>query len=114
MKFGTPALRTVISVSRELYARARERFYRITVGQRDERCPSLPCISFGGDFSACPIGVLVKQCFDRALTNVHNLPNSIRRIDGMSGQKYRSFINNLVGSHPDPRYLVVIFRQMIP
>jgi hypothetical protein len=25
----------------------------------------------------------------------------------MSGQKYRTFINNLVGAHPDPRYLEI-------
>jgi Methyltransferase domain len=66
-----------------------------------------PHISVRGDFSALPESVLVKQSFDRALANIGGPPDFVRAIDGMSGQKYRTFINNLVGSHPDARYLEI-------
>jgi hypothetical protein len=74
---------------------------------RTPRCQTLPCISVRGDFAALRAGVLVKQSLDRALANIGSLPDFIRLIDGMSGQKYRTFINNLVGSHPDARYLEI-------
>jgi hypothetical protein len=86
---------------------ARERFYRMVLGQPHRKCDTLPCISVRGDFSALPAGVLVEDAFTRALANVGGPPDFIRAIDGMSGQKYRTFINNLVGSHPDPRYLEI-------
>jgi hypothetical protein len=50
---------------------------------------------------------LVTWAFARALTHDSKLPRSIREIDGMWGQNYRSFINNLVESYADPRYLEI-------
>jgi hypothetical protein len=50
---------------------------------------------------------LVKHSFDQALNGENPLPSQIRDIEGMSGQKYRAFINNLVRSCPNPRYLEV-------
>jgi hypothetical protein len=37
----------------------------------------------------------------------HNLPDHIRYMDGMSGRKYRYFINNLISNIKDPRYLEI-------
>jgi len=67
----------------------------------------MPHISVSGDFSALPASVLLKQSFDRAAANIGGPPNFVRAIDGMSGQKYRTFINNLVRCHPDARYLEI-------
>jgi hypothetical protein len=35
------------------------------------------------------------------------LPDEVRQIEGMSGQKYRLLINQLVGSISDARYLEI-------
>jgi hypothetical protein len=85
----------------------REAFYRWTLGQPHQKCLTLPCISVRGDFFALPESVLIKQSLDQALANIGGPPDFVRAIDGMSGQKYRTFINNLVGSHPDARYLEI-------
>lgn len=50
---------------------------------------------------------MITKAFARALTNDSKLPQSIRNIEGMSGQIYRSFINNLVESYVDARYLEI-------
>jgi Methyltransferase domain len=68
---------------------------------------TLPLISRRGNFNASEESLLVKHCFDRALSDESPLPREIREIDGMSGQKYRSFINHLVSMCPNPRYLEV-------
>jgi hypothetical protein len=99
--------RLVSGVLRRCDAFSREHFYRWALGQPHQICHTLPCISVRGDFSALPESVLVKQSLDRALANIGGLPDFIRAIDGMSGQKYRTFINNLVGLTPDARYLEV-------
>jgi hypothetical protein len=66
-----------------------------------------PVISRCGDFTISDEARLVKHSFDQALNDQSPLPSEIRDIDGMSGQKYRAFINNLVRSCPNPRYLEV-------
>jgi hypothetical protein len=86
---------------------ARERFYRMALGQPHKKCHTLPCISVRGDFSTLPAAVLVKHSFECALANIGSLPDFVRAIEGMSGQKYRTFINNLVGSHSGARYLEI-------
>lgn len=42
-----------------------------------------------------------------AIAMNHKLPDSIRFMEGMSGRKYRTLINNLVGSTPNARYLEI-------
>lgn len=42
-----------------------------------------------------------------ALAINHKLPEWIRYMEGMSGKKYRYFINNLVETTPDARYLEI-------
>jgi hypothetical protein len=50
---------------------------------------------------------LVGAALEDALEDRVVLPASVRDIEGMSGQKYRSFINSLVRRHPDPMYLEI-------
>ena len=50
---------------------------------------------------------LVTEAFARALIGDSKLPQSIRNIEGMSGQIYRSFINNFVERYVDARYLEI-------
>jgi methyltransferase family protein len=56
---------------------------------------------------ASPLQRLVTSAFSRALAGDSKLPQAIRDIEGMSGQVYRSFINNLIERHPDARYLEI-------
>jgi hypothetical protein len=67
----------------------------------------MPVVCRNGDFNASDDALLVKQSFDRALNDESSLPSEIRGIDGMSGQRYRAFVNNLVSLCPNPRYLEV-------
>ena len=71
------------------------------------RSHALPAISLRGDFSSLPESVLMKKALDQAIANIGGPSDFVRAIDGMSGQKYRTFINNLVKDHPDPRYLEI-------
>jgi len=64
-------------------------------------------IAMSGWSSVSPIQQLVTKAFTRALVNDSKLPQTIRNIKGMSGQIYRSFINNLVESHENARYLEI-------
>jgi hypothetical protein len=66
-----------------------------------------PVVSRCGDFTVSEGARLVKHSFDQALNGERPLPSEIQEIDGMSGQKYRAFINNLVRSCPNPCYLEV-------
>jgi hypothetical protein len=97
--------RLVSGVLRRCDAFTRE--LRWILGQPHQKCVTLPCISVRGDFSALPQSFLVKQSLDRALANIGGAPDFVRAMDGMSGQKYRTFINNLAGSHLDARYLEI-------
>ncbi len=85
----------------------RESSYRRELGRSQDKCPTLPCISTVGDFSLLPEATLVKESLDRALDNIGGPPDFIRAIEGMSGQKYRTFISNLIRSYPDARYLEI-------
>jgi hypothetical protein len=49
----------------------------------------------------------LEQSLNRAVANIGGPPDFVRAIEGMSGQKYRTFINNFIGSHPDARYLEI-------
>ncbi len=64
-------------------------------------------IAMSGWDSASSLHQLVTKAFMRALANDSKLPQAIRDIVGMSGQTYRSFINNLIESCPDARYLEI-------
>jgi len=87
--------------------RLRELFYRWSLRQYYFHCRVLPCISFRGDFAAFLPGFLLKQALDQAIDNIGGPSDFVRSMDGMSGQKYRTFINNFVGAFPDVRYLEI-------
>lgn len=92
---------------RHIRETVREYFYRLMLRQPYARSPMVPCVSLHGDFTVSPVCVLVKQSLDRALASIDGPPDFVREIEGMSGQKYRTFINCLVGHHPDARYLEI-------
>lgn len=50
---------------------------------------------------------ILKTALEKALAIDTKLPIWIRRMRGMSGKKYRYFINNLIELTPNPRYLEV-------
>jgi hypothetical protein len=101
----------LISAAHSRYVRfaniPRERLLRRRFDLRAESIGLLPAISRCGDFTISDEARLVKHSFDRALNDESPLPSEIIDIDGMSGQKYRAFINNLIRSCPNPRYLEV-------
>jgi hypothetical protein len=49
----------------------------------------------------------VRRAFDLALAGVSRLPPEVLAIQGMSGRKYRAFINNLVEQLTEPHYLEI-------
>jgi hypothetical protein len=59
-----------------------------------------------GDFSTELTDKTQKSLFE-SLELDHKLPDSVRLMSGMSGKKYRYFINNLISHLRDPRYLEV-------
>jgi len=61
----------------------------------------------GGDFTANPFSVLLIQSFFDSLALKHKLTNEILAMEGMSGRKYRYFINNLISRIENPAYLEV-------
>jgi hypothetical protein len=59
-----------------------------------------------GDWSI-PEAEVISNAWLDALAMNHKLPDWIRYMDGMSGKKYRYFINKLVETTPDARYLEI-------
>lgn len=49
----------------------------------------------------------VKKAFDESLNNESKLPSWILTLDGMSGRKYRQFINNLISKISDCKYFEI-------
>jgi hypothetical protein len=75
-------------------------------------CPELPIteqtsIKVYGDHSGSALARCVNLAFQRTLSLHHKLPDWITKMDGMSGKKYRYFINNLVELLNAPKYLEV-------
>lgn len=64
-------------------------------------------IEFGGEFQSHPLSAAINKSFYKAIALSHALPDWIVRMPGMSGKKYRYFINNLVKEVSNPRYLEV-------
>ena len=50
---------------------------------------------------------LIKGAYEKALTEESNLPDWILTLNGMSGKRYRHFVNNLIATVSDARYLEV-------
>ena len=64
-------------------------------------------IIFNGNFDELEEGRILHKAFMKALALETKLPPVIRDMEGMSGKKYRYFINNLVELSENPRYLEV-------
>jgi hypothetical protein len=62
-------------------------------------------INFEGDDSEGSHGARIKKALDDALNDIHKLSNDVMAMEGMSGKIYRKFINNLIASTPNARYL---------
>ena len=63
-------------------------------------------INLYGDWTS-PEAELITNAWLAALAIDHKLPDWIRYMEGMSGKKYRYFINNLIETTPDARYLEI-------
>ena len=61
---------------------------------------------FSGDWDH-PLAAKMQDAWFAAIAMDFKIPDSIRYMDGMSGKKYRYFINNLVESIEDARYLEI-------
>ena len=85
----------------------REFKLRVALRQSQGVRQIIPLIQFHGDSSASPEGIALKESFDKAQQGACRLPDEIRGIEGMSGQKYRTLINSLVRTYADPRYLEI-------
>lgn len=60
-----------------------------------------------GNFDKYEFSLLVKKSYEMALSLDHKLSSDLLEAEGMSGRKYRYFINNLIGLMENPRYLEV-------
>lgn len=99
--------RRMLSTLTRRFDPAREWSLRASLRQQHASDRELPSLQFHGDFEASAASMVLKSSFDAAQQCRSTLPAKIRDIEGMSGQKYRSFINNLVSVYPDPHYLEI-------
>ncbi|MEL6064173.1 MULTISPECIES: class I SAM-dependent methyltransferase [unclassified Methylobacterium] len=60
-----------------------------------------------GDSKSTLSATLVEFAFAKSMALQHRLPNFVLGMRGMSGRKYRSFINNLIALVPNARYFEV-------
>ncbi len=64
-------------------------------------------IKEAGDFALHPLGVALNKGLRRAVDQEPDLPAFLLRMQGMSGKRYRSLINTVIGALPDARYLEI-------
>jgi hypothetical protein len=64
-------------------------------------------ISVGPEAAEASLSRHVREAFALARRGVSRLDPMVLAIPGMSGRCYRMFVNNLIGSLPEPRYLEV-------
>ena len=60
-----------------------------------------------GDFDKDAYSKNIKSAFNMALAIDTKIPNWIKLMPGMTGKKYRYFVNNLLSLIEDPRYLEI-------
>jgi hypothetical protein len=66
-----------------------------------------PSITIIDQSSHDTIVVAVKEALQKAIVGVGKLPEDVLAMEGMSGRKYRLFINNLIEALVSPHYLEV-------
>lgn len=71
-----------------------------------ESSPSNPYINISGN-GRLKYSKIINLSYELALKEESKLPQWILNVNGMSGKKYRHFINNLVQNFPNPRYLEI-------
>jgi len=98
---------TVLGIRNKYSRLIREPLLRAALRQQFTATGTLPSICLSGDFSGSTISRLARTSFEDALNNKSKLSQAIRDIEGMSGQKYRSFINNFICGLTDARYLEI-------
>jgi hypothetical protein len=92
---------------RALFAALEEICLRVRLKVKLTTPAALPSVRASGNFAASEDSAHMKTCFEAACRKESTLPDNVRAIVGMSGQTYRSFINNYVHAVPGARYLEV-------
>jgi hypothetical protein len=64
-------------------------------------------VSETGSATANPLSIALHGAFAAAMENRHRVDRNLLELSGMSGRKYRAFINKLISSLERPRYLEV-------
>jgi len=65
----------------------------------------LPIINYLGEWESTTEAQNIKRALEKALLDQSKLPDEILKMQGMSGRKYRKFVNTLVGLTKNARYL---------
>jgi hypothetical protein len=79
----------------------------IAAAMIERKKPPPEHVETAGDPDASALTRTVREAFDDALIRRGKLPAGVLDINGMSGRKYRFFINNLIERVENPRYLEV-------
>jgi hypothetical protein len=66
-----------------------------------------PIISFEGNSTISALCSATCAAFDMTMADKHKISYELLTLQGMSGRNYRKFINNLVGSIDECRYLEI-------
>ena len=64
-------------------------------------------IVFKGELASCPEAGRIWHAFRTSMALGNELPSQVLNMRGMSGRKYRRFINSLVSATPDAAYLEI-------
>ena len=97
------ALRPVMRVRQKLRERSLRRVLKLTCQSKGP----LPSVCYHGEIADLPASRVLRSCFLGVVSNGSKLPPEVSSIRGMSGQKYRTFINRVMASMPNPRYLEI-------
>ncbi len=73
----------------------------------DTSSPDETAYRLNGNFTTNPLAVLLIQSLFDALALKNKLSSEVLTMEGMSGRKYRYFINNLISRMENPHYLEV-------
>src|SRR5687768_6051302 len=92
-------------IGRRIYVPFQERLLRNRIGLSPKKGKLPVAETRSGDFSTHNARLL--EAAFRLASNHYNLPDEVRAIEGMSGQRYRSFINSLIRTIDRPRYLEI-------
>lgn len=68
--------------------------------------PFEPYVEFKGN-KRLKLSKSIQESYEKSLKDESKLPDWILNLNGMSGKRYRHFINNLINSVNDPRYLEI-------